>query len=115
VVRRRHDLERLRIFRAGRQVVGDQRVPQHQQAPVQVQCSGVIVPLHRIPELHAGARRRRQDRRDRAMSAERERRVEQRVHGVEDAVLRPCRAQEIGQELEIAGALLDPITPAPRP
>ena len=101
-------LEDLGVFGAGRQVVADHGVPQRQQPPVQVVRPGMIAPLHRGPQLDARARRGGEDRRDRTVGAERERRIEQRVDRAEDAAAGRRREQEVGQQLEVAGALLDP-------
>ncbi len=75
---------------------------------MQVVRGGMIAAAHRIPQLDAGAWRRRQDRRDRAMRPERERRVEQGVDRAEDAAAGRRRDQQIGKQLEVAGTLLDP-------
>ena len=79
-----------------------------QQAAMEVVGAAMIAGRDRVPERDARPRRGARDRRDRAMGAEREGRVEQRVDRAEDAARRRCHHHEIGHELEIAGALLDP-------
>ena len=80
-------LERLRGLGAGGQVVADHDVPERQQAAVEVEGALVVAGLDGVPKLHARVRRRRQDCRDRAVSAQREARIEQRVDRAQDQVV----------------------------
>ena len=67
----------------------------------------VISGLDSVPELDAQRGNSRQDRRDRPMHAQRERRIQERVDGRHDAHVVPDEKQQVREQLHVAGALLD--------
>jgi len=67
----------------------------------------VISGLDSVPELDAQRGNSRQDRRDRPMRAQRERRIQERVDGRHDARVVPDEKQQVREQLHVAGALLD--------
>jgi hypothetical protein len=102
---RRHALERLRVLHASGEVVSGERVPQPQQAFVQILRRGVIARSDGVPQPHVRVWRCREDRSDRAVCAERVGRIEQRIDGGENQVLGPRRDEQIGQQFQITRAL----------
>jgi len=66
----------------------------------------VISGLDSVPELDAQRGNSRQDRRDRPMRAQRERRIQERVDGRHDARVVPDEKQQVREQLHVAGTLL---------
>ena len=90
-----------------RQVIAGHRVPERQQPQMQVERAGMVARRGCVPEGHAGPGRGRQDRRDRAVGPEREGGIQQRIDRAQDARALGGGRHQVGEQLEVAGALLD--------
>ena len=102
-----HALQRQRELGERDAVVCVDRVPQAQQAVVQVEREDMVASLDGIPQLDGRARHGRRQHRDHAMRAQRHAGVQQRIDGGEDAVLGARADQQVGQRLQVARTLLD--------